>query len=173
MKVHVSVDEHINPELHELMLNTPIAKRARVLLNLAYKACLIGNAGIAPTEQTLPQPGRGPARRKSKVRDETRQKNEQKVFENSPSMADFHVSEEVARKNGELQKTVYNESSPDSGQHKQAELVTENEAVKVEGAGASEIKDSSVTTSVQPQSADGDGSNNSAPSATRRRRILS
>lgn len=61
MKVHVTVDESIYPELHELMEATPVSKRARVLANLAFKACLLSNAALMTAELTTPSKGRNPS----------------------------------------------------------------------------------------------------------------
>lgn len=65
MKVSVTVDESIYPELHELMESMPVSKRARVLANLAFKACLLSNAALMNTELTTPSKGRRSGRKKT------------------------------------------------------------------------------------------------------------
>lgn len=67
MKVHVTVDESIYPELHELMETTPVSKRARVLANLAFKACLLSNAALMNNDITAPPRGRGSNSKKKNI----------------------------------------------------------------------------------------------------------
>lgn len=60
MKVHVTVDEIVHPELYELLENTPLGKRAKLLSSLAYKALLLGNVGlINPDKLKSLAPGKG------------------------------------------------------------------------------------------------------------------
>ncbi|WP_153044728.1 hypothetical protein [Xenorhabdus sp. KJ12.1] len=74
------MDESIYPELHELMEATPMSKRARVLANLAYKACLLSNAALMNSGITAPPIGRSSSGRKKKQVRKKSQKTEPEAY---------------------------------------------------------------------------------------------
>ncbi|EGT5675351.1 hypothetical protein AGJ34_20490 [Cronobacter dublinensis subsp. dublinensis] len=162
MKVHVTVDEDIYPELYELLVNTPIAKRARVLANLAYKACLLSNVALMNPELIAPPKGRKTAKRKSRSTPQVQQvvqknddllKSERQLIESEPAkVIDEGTAIQSKDKEGNTSERMTNQ---------------------IEGAGASEMMDKIVITSVQSVKTDGEGGDDIAtPTNKRRRRIL-
>lgn len=91
MKVSVTVDENIYPELYELMKSTPVSKRARVLANLAFKACLLSNVALMNSELTAPTRGRSATRKKTVK--PVQQKNDGQVNEGKTLSVENIISE--------------------------------------------------------------------------------
>ncbi|ELO5147001.1 hypothetical protein QHC70_003747 [Citrobacter freundii] len=178
MKVHVTVDESIYPELHELMEATPVSKRARVLANLAFKACLLSNAALMTAELTTPSKGRNPSSKK-KISTTTGKKRR------DGSKTDITALEERSFFNDGRKDEKANEMSSQPTLKSDAnELAAGGESthnnmytsipVSSNGAGVPERNSGNGDASEQRSIADGERSGNNAPlvANTRKRRIL-
>ncbi|WP_243211284.1 hypothetical protein JQ760_028625 (plasmid) [Klebsiella pneumoniae] len=179
MKVHVTVDESIYPELHELMEATPVSKRARVLANLAFKACLLSNAALMNAELTTPSRGRNPSKKKKNptttgknLRDDS--KTDKPALEERSLLDDGRKDEigsEVSFQS--TLKTGENELSNAGGESTLNNTYTPI-SVNSNGAGVPERDSGNEDASGQQNIADGERSGNSAPQVPnkRKRRIL-
>lgn len=177
MKVHVTVDDSIYPELHELMEATPISKRARVLANLAFKACLLSNAALMNSEIAAPPKGRGSNSKKKKsttavkAQRETdkpvigEEKSQTKESENDKLSIQMAVRQDV---------TESLEVSDESTSNNSLSVVGKPISVDSHGMGMPERNLVQGGASDQQNNADGERSVNSAPLVPnkRKRRIL-
>ncbi|MBQ0600792.1 hypothetical protein J7S78_13425 [Klebsiella oxytoca] len=183
MKVHVTVDESIYPELHELLEATPVSKRARVLANLAFKACLLNNVALMNAELTTPSRGRNSSSKKKNStatgknrRDDS--KTDKPVFEDRSGLGE-DKKEKV--NNGDSVQPIpqlnVNEQVIAGGENTSentSPVVNIPTPVRSDGTGVPERNSGSGDASDQQINADGEGSKNSAPQVpnTRKRRIL-
>ncbi|ELY4881463.1 MULTISPECIES: hypothetical protein [Enterobacterales] len=174
MKVHVNVDETIYPELHKLLEATPVSKRARVLANLAFKACLLSNVALANSEQTAPSKGRNSSDKKKKSTEanvpasnknnaDTSEVHPKSGIENSTNeTAPKTVSEVVTHAAQSatppsvqtVEGSVVSEMGRDSGNEQTVNLAAKT--VTSDGMGMPEKSDSELSTSGQQNNADGD-----------------
>lgn len=179
MKVHVTVDESIYPELHELMEATPVSKRARVLANLAFKACLLNNVALMNAELTTPSRGRNSSSKKKKPtatgknrRDD--RKTDKPVFEDRSGLGED--KKEMVNNGDNVQpipQLNVNEQAIAGGENT-TPVVNIPTPVRSDGTGVPERNSGNGDASDQQINADGEGSKNSAPQVpnTRKRRIL-
>ncbi|EOC0011711.1 hypothetical protein ACI0X9_003398 [Cronobacter turicensis] len=161
MKVHVTVDEDIYPELYELLVSTPIAKRARVLANLAYKACLLSNVALMNPELIAPQKGRKTVKRKSRTPSHA-------PLADKSNQAAFQADREVKAAVSENKPSQANDTETQFKEQTQEENINS----RIEDAGASAIMNNHVMTSFQPNKADGERSDDNATSSNKRRRRI-
>ncbi|HCL5580960.1 TPA: hypothetical protein N2N40_002387 [Citrobacter freundii] len=181
MKVHVTVDESIYPELHELMEATPVSKRARVLANLAFKACLLSNAALMNAELTTPSRGRNPSSKKKNPtttgknrRDGS--KTDKPELEGRTPWGEGKKDDDDIGNEMSVQPTLKsgeNELATGGGESTLNNTYTPI-PVSSDGTGVPERDSGIGDASEQQNIADGERSGNSAPQVpnTRKRRIL-
>lgn len=179
MKVHVTVDDSIYPELHALMEQTPLGKRARVLANLAYKALLLGNAKLllgdhAPAAS--PRKPRDPSEKRSKDsgKNSSRPGLHGQIDNGIKEEPNVSVSDNILAASEKTGSKADSEESSQSVQATELNSVVENTNAVTDSAGALVEVAKQMSASDQQILAEGEqsGENLGIVVGQRKRRIL-